>query len=193
MKRRRYSEQLRFNFQSKEYERDGGFRARPRPRSPLTRPRPSSTASQKDDPKYDPQFLVAGMCLNLMRETEHVRICSERIDSVLRNPSASKLWNGDGRSPLHLGMEQFDVLVPSHGNPFEFDINDTFVRRAAADDDDADEEENVVEKKKLKVDISTIRRESKKKKKKKKTQEPESPDAVWDINMTTTNVTDKRR
>ena len=117
-----------------------------------------------------------------MRETEHVRICSERIDSVLRNPSASVLWNGDGRSPLHLGMEQFDVLVPAHGNPFEFDIDDTFVRRAAADPRDlydVEDGENIVEKKKdrkLKVDISTIRRESKKRKRTE--EQPESPDTV---------------
>ena len=44
-------------------------------------------------------------------------------------------------------------------------------------------------KEKLKVDISTIRRESKKRKRTE--EQPESPDAVWDITATTTDVIDK--
>ena len=148
-----------------------------RPRSPLTRPPPT-----KRSVEYDTQFIVAGMCLYLMRETEHVRICSERIDRVLQNPQASVLWNGDGRSPMHLGMEHFDILVPSHGNPFQFNIDDTFVKHNSVDPRDlydADGEKIV---KKLKVDLSSVRRVNKDKTT--TTTEPESPDAVWDITST---------
>lgn len=168
MKRKREESQT-------ENERNEKFAARPR--SPLTRPPPSQCSVE-----YDTQFIVAGMCLYLMRETEHVRICSERIDRVLQNPQASVLWNGDGRSPMHLGMEQFDILVPSHGNPFQFNIDDTFVKHNSVDPRDlydADGEKIV---KKLKVDLSSVRRVNKDKTT--TTTEPESPDAVWDITST---------
>ena len=148
MKRKRHVDQLQVNFQSRENERDRDFRARPRPRSPLTRPR--SKYKKKQGKHYEPHVLEqisVGMCLSLIRETERVRICSDRIERVICNPSRSVLWNGDGRSPLHLGVEQFDVLVPSNGNPFKFNIDDTFVKLADPRDMYSTDGDEIVKKK----------------------------------------------